>query len=149
LIEPQRLHAVRIEISARSPDEFAVWRTAARNNVDYRRRRDERWQDLSMVVWVGRDGRARGVVSLGTLSECEFMARFGDRWPTRLDAIHPECLRLEIWAAMRPGVVADVQPSGARYQHVRWAIWPSKGRQQSGPSQTGNAALIAPMPTLL
>jgi hypothetical protein len=102
-----------------------------------------------VIVWLGGDGQARGMVSLGALNEFEFMARFGDRWPTRLFEIPSQRARLEIWDAKRPGVVADLQPSVARYQHVRWVIWPSKSRQHPGQTQIGNPALMAPMPILL
>jgi hypothetical protein len=68
---PRRLFAVTFNTNL-SHEQFRSWRTAARNLVDYQRRESRWWRGVSMQVWLGTDGRLRGVVSLDAITPEEF-----------------------------------------------------------------------------
>jgi hypothetical protein len=68
---PRRLFSVEFG-TALSPEQFRSWRTAARNLVDHQRRECRWWREVAMQVWLGADGRVRGIVSLGAITPEEF-----------------------------------------------------------------------------
>ena len=46
---------------------------------------------------MSRDGRVRGITSLGAVPEVEFLAVMGRRWPTTLRPIKAETVRNEVY----------------------------------------------------
>jgi hypothetical protein len=71
------------------------------------------------------DGSVRGIVSLGSVMEDEFIEAFGQRWPTILRAIAVEDVRNEVYFAIRPGLISDPETGEGRYQPVRLAVEPA------------------------
>jgi hypothetical protein len=97
---PRRLFSVEFT-TALSPAEFRSWRIWARNTIDYQRRASRWWHDVSLCVWLGQDGRVRGIASLNSITEAEFSDAFS-HWPVTLRSCKrrsncvPRC-RLRIW----------------------------------------------------
>jgi hypothetical protein len=146
---PRRLYAVEIETTIPSPCGFGRWRTAFRNVVDYHRRGSRYWNDLGTWLWLSGDGRVQGVASLGSVTEAEFIAAVGRRWPTTLRLINPQRLRDEIIAVVRPGVIHPGSGAG-RYQSIRTAIWPRRKPTLGGPPPLlVSNRYLKPMPILM
>ncbi len=91
---PRQLHAVNFPTTL-SPEEFRSWRIAARNLLDHQRRQCRWWRGVSMQVWLGQDGRVRGVVNLDAITSEEFEEALG-RWQPTLKRIGPERLADEV-----------------------------------------------------
>ncbi len=122
---PRRLFAVTIAPTLSAQINFRSWRIQVRNLVDYRRQKSKWWRHLGFWNWLGSDGHVRGIVSLGSVLEDEFLRAFSQRWPTTLKPIDVETVRNEIYFAMRPGIVFDTGPHHSRYQQVRMCIEPA------------------------
>ncbi len=67
----------------------------------------------------------RGIVSLGSVLEDEFLIGFRRRWPITLRRVEVETVRNEIYFAMRPGIIFDTGPHHSRYQRVRMCMEPA------------------------
>jgi hypothetical protein len=130
-----------------APLEFRSWRIAARNLIDHQRRSSNWWRGVSMQVWLGADGRVRGIVSLDGVAPKEFEHAFG-RWERTMRRIGPEELAEVIYGAVRPGVIAEVDGGG--YQSIRLTVRPKTVRRVARPPLgLGEVAIIEPMPLLL
>jgi hypothetical protein len=127
--------------------EFRSWRIAARNVIDHQRRGSRWWRGVSLHCWLGQDGRVRGVVSLHAITKAEF-EEATRRWGPTFRRIAEEELADEVYAALRPDIVAE--GDGGGYQTIRFTVRPQRTiravRQPLGPRQV---ALIEPMPLLL
>jgi hypothetical protein len=145
------LYAIEFGIRVSSPADFWAWRVEARNSIDYRRRGDRWWRDISLNVWLCADGYVRGVVALGSLTASEVVATFDARWATTLRPIDPAHLRTEIYAAIRPAVIAAQRPSCGRYQSLKFAVWPQRSlpKKMRLPDPRLPGRYIEPMPILL
>jgi hypothetical protein len=122
---PRRLFAVTFAPDLATQTHFRSWRIQVRNLVDHRRHDSKWWRDLGIWGWLGSDGLARGIVSLGSVLEDEFLRAFERRWPTTLRKIKVQDVRSEIYFAMRPGTIFESGPHHSRYQRVRMCIEPS------------------------
>ena len=92
----------------------------------------------------------RGIVSLGAVTAEEFETAVGRRWPVTLWSVDPVAVREEIYRAIRPGLIADVESGRGRYQPLKFAVWP-RGPHQSPVPQNGENAVptwIEPMPLI-
>src|SRR5215212_131462 len=98
---PRRLFAVTFD-TALSQEQFRSWRTAVRNLVDHQRRECRWWRQVAMQVWLGVDGRLRGIVSLDAVTTDEFRDAFR-RWPVRLKQVETAGLESAVYAAVEPG----------------------------------------------
>src|SRR5829696_10042013 len=149
---PRRLLAITFD-TALSREQFQSWRTAARNLVDHKRRECRWWRAVSVQVWLGADGRLRGVVSLDAITEEEFEEAFR-QWPVRLSEIEAADLDHAVYAAIAPGVVASADGQGG-YQAVRFTLKPQtttarpKPEEPTAPSRVSTSLLIEPMPILI
>jgi hypothetical protein len=100
-----------------------------------------------MRVWLGADGQIRGVVALDAITKTEFNEAFGRSGPT-LRRIGPEEIADEIYAAVRPGVVAEVDGGG--YQSVRFTVKPKvRTSQARRVIRREYRAEIEPMPVIV
>jgi hypothetical protein len=100
-----------------------------------------------MQVWLGADGQIRGVVALDAITPEEFEEAFG-RWEPSLRRIEPGGLADDVYAAVRPGVIAQVD--GAGYQTVRFTVRPRAVRPVSKtPVRRAAHHSIEPMPVLM
>jgi hypothetical protein len=146
---PRRLVATEFTTAISSPAEFARWRIEVRNIVDYRRRECCWRREVGLWTWLSVDGRVRGVLSLGSLTEDEFVAALDWRWPTALQALTSSELRDGILAAIQPTMI--YAGSDGRYQRVRSAVWPRKAAKKAAMSNSPEAAAprIEPMPVLV
>ncbi|WP_156917665.1 hypothetical protein [Salinarimonas rosea] len=128
--------------------EFHGWRVACRNLVDHLRRQSRWWRSFGLWLWLGADGRLRGVVALPEISGAEFLAVFARRWPVSLHLVPPGGLRDHVAAVVSPGRIAAVGRS--RYQHVRFSISPRRARpvRPSAVSAPAQSISVAPMPVL-
>ena len=143
---PRQLHAVKFSTHL-SPTEFHSWRIAARNIIDHQRRQCRWWRGVQMQVWLGADGRVRGIVALGSITSGEFTEAFG-RWEPSLRRIGPEEVAGVVFEAVRPGVVAAVDRGG--YQTVRFTVRPKTVRcVVRPPLGLQPVVAIEPMPLLL
>jgi len=118
------LYAIEIDTALHTFADFSVWRVESRNLIDHRRRACRWWRDLSLAVWLGKDGRVRGTASLGAVTVGEFEVAVGRRWPVTLRAIDPATVREAVYRAIRPGLIADVGSGRGRYQPLKFAVWP-------------------------
>ncbi len=125
----RRLFAVTFAPTHAARTNFRSWRIKVRNLVDYRRRECRWWWDVGLWCWLGADGCVRGIASLGSITEGEFVGAFGWRWPTALRSIDHQELRNEVYFAMRPGIIAHPKPTG-RYQSVRFVVAPRTHRRR-------------------
>ncbi|MDF2970552.1 MAG: hypothetical protein K0R61_1002 [Microvirga sp.] len=143
---PRQLHAVNFR-TALYPGEFRCWRVSVRNLIDHQRRSSNWWRGVSMHVWLGQDGRVRGVVALDAIMAEEFEEAFR-RWPPTMRRIAPEELADEVYAAVRPGVIAEA--NGGGYQKVRFTVRP-RAVQPAVKRPVHRAALtpVEPMPVLM
>jgi hypothetical protein len=147
---PRRLFSVEFATTL-SPVEFRLWRICTRNTIDGQRRGrvSHWWSDVSLCVWLGQDGRVRGITSLGSITEAEFADAFA-RWPVTLRRIELHDLRAEVHAVIRPGMIASLD-GPSRYQRVKFTLWP-KRRAQTRPRQSQASFTlhreIAPMPVI-
>lgn len=121
---PRRIFAVTIATSLADATQFSSWRKTARNLIDYRRRSSNWWRDTGMWLWLSRDTSVRGILTLGALTEDEFIAAFDRRWPTTIQPIEVKLLREHIYYAMRPAVVVVTSPGQRRYQPIGAALEP-------------------------
>ena len=97
-----------------------------------------------MQVWLGQDGRGRGIVALDAITPEEFSEAFR-RWEPTLKRIGPEEVADVVFEAMRPDVIAKVD--GAGYQSVRFTV--TAKRRRRGGSGVAQVALIKPMPVFM
>jgi hypothetical protein len=82
------LYAITIDIPDASPSSFRRWRTRIRNRLDYLRT-STLWRNVGLHVWLCRDGKLRGIISIGTLGPAEVLSALS-RWPMALREIsHP------------------------------------------------------------
>lgn len=149
---PRRLFAVEFATML-SQEQFRSWRTATWNLVDHKRRECRWWRGVSMQVWLGHDGKLRGVASLDAITAEEFCEAFR-RWPVCLSEIEAADLDRAIYAAVAPGVIAT--PEWGGYQAVKFTlkaqtpVRPSNPLSPAAPIQAARpAAVIDPMPVLL
>jgi hypothetical protein len=144
-----RLYAAEIELTPSAPADFWRWRTEVRNLIDYRRRENRWWRFFLLQVWLCHDGKLRGIVSLGSLSEAEVLTAFNQRWPTTLQPIEASNLRREIAAIVHPSMITPVQVR-ARYQTVKLTICPqqTKIKVATSPVPEPLRTRIEPMPIL-
>jgi hypothetical protein len=148
--DPRHLHAVSIEVPISSLADFWLWRVQARNVVDYRRA-SRWWSELTLCVWLRHDNRLCGILSLGAITPGEFEAAVGRRWPMTLRAIDPTKVREEIYAVIRPGMIADCGLTRGWYQPVKFAVWPKRQRMEPrlfDQSTFSPRHAIEPMPVL-
>jgi hypothetical protein len=122
--------------------------------VDHQRRECRWWRDVSIRVWLGADGRLRGVASLDALSSEEFIDAFR-RWPVSLKRIDAADVDRVIYAAISPGVIAASGEQGG-YRPVRFTVKPqiSAAKFQAASSVPRTqavrvATMIKPMPVLI
>jgi hypothetical protein len=144
------LYAVEIDIAPTSPADFSTWRIEARNVIDYRRRTNRWWRNCGLTVWLGADQRLRGIVFLGPVALVEFLAAFS-RWQTTLRPVDPAVLRETIYSIVRPGMIAAMPTSKARYQSLKLAVWPRREATMTRspvPVQIPQV-YIEPMPVLI
>jgi hypothetical protein len=144
------LFVIEMMLPSEGLADFWSFRIQCRNLIDHRRRSNFWWRSLLLHVWMGQDGKARGVASLGSLTSSEVFEAFQSRWPTNLRAITPDNLKLEIVSIIQPGAIYPVQMS-ARYQTIKLAVWPPRQRARprsliSPPIPT--ASIREPMPIL-
>jgi hypothetical protein len=105
------------------------------------------------MVFLGADGRVRGVVSLDAVTTDEFRDAFR-RWPVTLTSVKAGDLDHAIYAAVEPGVVASADGQGG-YQAVRFTLRPQtttarpEPKEPTAPSRVSTSLLIEPMPILL
>src|SRR4051794_11326596 len=97
---PRRLFSIQFDTNV-SLGEFDRWRRAVRNLVDHQRRESRWWHEVSIRVWLGADGRLRGVASLDAITAEEFEEAFA-RWPVSLRSMQPNDLGSAIYAAIEP-----------------------------------------------
>jgi hypothetical protein len=119
---PRRLFAVTFDTTL-SGNQFRSWRTAVRNLVDHQRRECRWWRQVAMQVWLGADGRLRGVVSLDAVTTDEFRDAFR-RWSVSITSVKAGDLADAVYAAVEPGVVAH--SGGQTGQAVRFTLKPQK-----------------------
>ena len=124
---PRRLFALTIHADIPGSVEFARWRVAVRNLLQHRRA-SRWWNEVGLWCWLSADQNVRGIVSLGPVTETEFLTAFGRRWPTTIRPIEIKAVRQEIYFAIRPGVIRDLERWGARYQPIRVTIEPRRDR---------------------
>jgi hypothetical protein len=77
-----------------------------------------------MQVWLGADGRVRGVVCLGSITSEEFIQAFS-RWQPTLRRIGEEEHADEVYAAVRPDVIAKVCGYRSVRITIRWREEPN------------------------
>jgi hypothetical protein len=100
-----------------------------------------------MQVWLGQDGRVRGIVALGSITPEEFTQVFS-RWQPTLRRIGREEVAEVVLAAVRPDVIAEVDLGG--YQTIRFTVSPKTVRRVFRPPiRSEPVALIEAMPVLL
>ncbi|MPR12027.1 hypothetical protein [Microvirga tunisiensis] len=144
------LHAVEIDIAPSRWADFWSWRIEARNVIDYRRRTSRWWRHCGLIVWLGADQKLRGVVFLGAVAPVDFLAAFS-RWPMTLRPISPAVLREAIHGFVKPGMIAAMPTSKARYQSLKLAIWPRRNaiKTRSPVPVQIPQVYIEPMPVLI
>jgi hypothetical protein len=126
---PRRLYAVEFGTTL-SREELRHWRVAMRNTIDHQRRHSRWWHGVSFHLWLGTDGRLRGIIGLDAITADEFADAFA-RWPASLRRIGPEELSAAVYDALRPGGIAHPARRGG-YQSVRFTLRarvPSRYRQ--------------------
>ncbi len=144
--------AQRIDLSTRGStlhgieiggfENFALFRTAVRNLIDYRRRSRGPWGDLLLHVWHCRDAGASGIIGSGLVGIGEFGSVLRRRWQVQCRPVIVEELRVEIYR-----IVRQVGYSNAsRYQHVKLAVWPRRDRFRV---ITEAGICVDPMPIIL
>ncbi len=143
-------YAVEINIAPTSPADFSTWRIEARNVIDYRRRINRWWRNCGLTVWLGADQRLRGIVFLGPVAPVDFLAAFS-RWPMTLRPVSPTVLWEAINGFVKPGMIAAMPTSKARYQSLKLAVWPRRKvvKTRSLVQERTPTAYIEPMPVLI
>jgi hypothetical protein len=144
------LRAVEIDIAPSSMADFWSWRIEARNVIDYRRRTNRSWRHCGLIVWSGADHKLRGIVFLGAVAPVDFLVAFS-RWPTTLRPIDPAVLRDTIYVIVKPGSIATMPTSKARYQSLKLAVWPRRKATmtRSQVQERAPTVYIEPMPVLI
>ncbi|HEV2603345.1 MAG TPA: hypothetical protein VGU24_06765 [Microvirga sp.] len=143
-----------IDATLQGPTDFRSWRIQVRNLLDYRRRACRWWREVGLWLWLSADGQVLGIVSLGAVTEEEFIEAVGRRWPVKLTHISIEDLRSEAYLhVLRPGVILDTGPQGGRYQGIRVAVEPHRMRSQAvtarGPRAVRLSDAVEAMPIAL
>jgi hypothetical protein len=126
--------------------EFHSWRVSVRNLIDHQRRESRWWNGVHMQVWLGADGRVRGIVALDAITSEEFSEAF-ERWQPGLRKIGWEEVADAVLEAVRHGVIAQVD--GAGYQTVRFTVRPRAVRPVSKTPVRRAALTVEPMPVLM
>jgi hypothetical protein len=118
--------------------------------MDHRRRTSKWWRHCGLFVWLGADHKLRGVVFLEAVAPVDFLAAFS-RWPTTLRPVDPTVLRETIYSIVRPGMIAAMPTSKARYQSLKLAIWPRRKaiKTRSLVEERAPTAYIEPIPVLI
>lgn len=105
------------------PIAFRRWRTSLHNGIAYRRRQSRWWRGVG--AWGWWDGhRLRGVVSIGSVTETEFVSalrRLGDVHLRPLDTAN---VRTEVYRAARSASTVAGMDATGRYQPLKVAIEP-------------------------
>jgi hypothetical protein len=142
----RQLHGVNFP-TALTPGEFHSWRVSVRNLIDHQRRESRWWSGVQMQVWLGADGRVRGVVALDAITPEEFEEAFR-RWQPTMRGIAQEEVADVVLEPVRPGVIAEV--NGAGYQTVRFTVRPRAVRHVSKtPVRRAALTPVEPMPVLM
>jgi hypothetical protein len=124
------MHRVTIHADLQGPADFPSWRIQVRNLLDYRRRACRWWRGVGLWLWLSKDGSVRGIVSLGAVTEEEFMDAVGRRWPVKVQPLEHEGLRETIYLhAIRPGVIFEAGQHTGGYQGIRMTVEPRKQRR--------------------
>jgi hypothetical protein len=142
---------VTIDATLQGPADFRSWRIQLRNLLDYHRRACRWWREVGLWLWLSADGCVRGIVSLGAVTEEEFIGTVGRRWPMKLTHISIEDPRSEAYLhALRPGVVSDTGPNGGRYQRIRAVVEPqARGSKRSPSTSSEHPGWVEAMPIAL
>jgi hypothetical protein len=120
-----------------------------RNRVDYLRR-STLWKEFGLHLWLCRDGKLRGIISLGTLGPAEVLSALW-RWPMALREFGCDDLRIEIYDVVKPSVISMARPTLGRYWSRKLSVWPCRSRlgPPTGTDAAPNVERIEPMPVLL
>lgn len=144
----ERVCAIQIDAQANNLNTFCTWRVEARNLVDHLRRQSRWWRHFGLHVWRSKDGSARGIAMLRSVTLEEVTSAFAARWPTKLRPITLAVLRNEITCVVHPNVIA-LHGRGGRYQPIKFVVWPRTLR--TGPTYskpTRESRLAEPMPII-
>jgi hypothetical protein len=118
---------VTIDATLQGPADFSSWRIQVRNLLDYRRRACRWWREIGLWLWLSADGSIRGIVSLGAVTEEEFIEALGRRWPTKVQPLEHERLRESLYLhSIRVGVIFEAGQHTGRYQRIRMVVEPRK-----------------------
>ena len=122
---------------------------AARNFVDHRRRLCRLVaQFFSYTSGWDKAARSEGLEAWARLRSCEVLDAFQSRWPTSMRPLVPDHLKSEIVAIIRPDSLTSAEVS-AKYQHIKFAIWPRQTKVRVMPLLEVPIREIGPMPFLL
>lgn len=139
--------AVTIDLPDPGAD-FHRLRVSLRNVVDHQRRASRWWRSVGLWVWLGADGLLTGLVAVPQITTIEFQNAFARRWKVSFgEAI--DDLRHHIAMVVAPSWIATVD--SARYQHVKFSIWPARPKMMRAKvvHASGTFPEVAPMPFLL
>lgn len=138
--------AFTLGLSDRAAD-FHRLRVSLRNVVDHQRRASRWWRSVGLWVWLGADGLLTGLAAVPQITTIEFQNAFARRWKVSFgEAI--DDLRHHIAMVVAPSRIAKA--ATARYQHVKFSIWPE--RPAARPQVVRffvEPSEVAPMPLLL
>lgn len=149
------LYGVNFTTALSTAEDFNGWRVSVRNFIDQKRRACCWWRDTSLDLWFQHDGTVRGVVLLGSLSADEVRSAFDRRWAVTLKPIEAEELRREVYFALHPTRIAQLEVQPRRYQGLRLTIGPRCVAPHPrldvalGSPRFNESDNIAPMPLLL
>jgi len=145
------IYAVTINAEISNLAEFMRCRKTLWNAVLYRRSVCRWWNDIHLRIWCCRDRCIRGVVALGSITENEFLATLGSRWPITLRLISPEALHDELYAVVSPEIVMASDLSHARYQPRQMTVRPRRARTKPiyTADETVHDPFGDPMPLLI
>ncbi len=120
-----------------------------RNRLDYRRFSGP-WRKIGPNVWLCREGKLRGIISIGTLGPAEVLSALS-RWPMALGEISHDDLRLEIYEVVKPPVISLEGPTMGRYWSRKLSVWPCRSRLglPTSTDAAPNGDCVEPMPVLL
>jgi hypothetical protein len=142
------LFAVELAITDPTLIGLRAFRIEIRNWLDHRRRTAPAWKAVGFHLWLCRDRTLRGALSAGSLGPSEICSTLGARWPIRLRTIRPDDLRTELYAAIRPSMIAAPVPARGRYWRLRVSIWPRRKQTARAGSRPQNP-IFGPMPMVL
>lgn len=128
--------------------DFHRLRVSLRNVVDHQRRASRWWRSVGLWVWLGADGRLTGLVAVPQITTVEFQNAFARRWSVSFVGAVDD-LRHHIAMVVAPSRIAKAPT--ARYQHVKFSIWPArpKTKRPKVVQSSGESSEVAPMPLLL